>query len=471
MTTLRAAFDTPFPSGKAWATEALARLGMRPDDETPVRQVAQGWMRLGGGRDALLVDTLFVLTDERLGFGQTHLHTSDPKWVSLSTVVALDLIEGVPYPLEAIEVQFAGGLAIFVGWPEEFSQAVVDTLARQGAAPAADDVADPDAVVVEPEDVVESEEVVEPDLAVDDDVVGRDEAVPEAPGWDDTGTPDADVLEGEVVEDDHDAAVDQHALPGHRTAAGSAPFAAGGGIPERPVMPPLFAALDRPRTDDLDVGSVDAVPSDPDDRPDDAPGDASADIPLDEAPSFFADHPSSEAEDRFFADLEEREAADALFSVSAPEDDDDVPEVPEPTESTRGPWDDPAMPWPDPIRNCVFLGGHPVHQRRRKNVVLVMRAGGLVIANAGSGGWSVHVPWHEVRRIDVQGADEVKFTHNHRIDLNGSALVVELVDSTSLLVEIRSRRPATVRSTLAPVIQMTNTSQPAHPGGSDVTSF
>ena len=66
------------------------------------------------------------------------------------------------------------------------------------------------------------------------------------------------------------------------------------------------------------------------------------------------------------------------------------------------------------------------------------------------------MPWHEVRRVDVQGADEVKFTHNQRIDLNGSALVVELVDGSALLVEIRGRRPATVRSSLAPVINMAN---------------
>ena len=125
---LRDAFARSFPAGPAWAVEALARLGRTPDDVDPVRAIVQGWMRLGGERDALLVDTLFVLTEDELGFGQTHIHTSDPNWIPLSTIVALDLIEGVPYPLEAIEVQFAGGLAIFVGWPEEFSRTVLDTL-------------------------------------------------------------------------------------------------------------------------------------------------------------------------------------------------------------------------------------------------------------------------------------------------------------------------------------------------------
>ena len=160
-----------------------------------------------------------------------------------------------------------------------------------------------------------------------------------------------------------------------------------------------------------------------------------------------------------------------MFTVTAPDEDTDLPDAPEDGRRERGPWDDPAMPWPDPYRNCVFLGGHPVHQRRRKNVVVVMRAGGLVIAAAGSNTWSIHVPWNEVRRLDVQGADEVKFTHNHRIDLNGSAMVIEQVDGSTLIVEVRNRRPATVRSGLAPVIAMANSMGSGGSSGADVSSF
>ncbi len=87
--TLRSALDQPFPAGRAWAESALWRLGLHPDAELDVRHVAQGWMRLGVGDDATLVDTLFVLTDTQLGFGQVEVETTDPHWVPLSSIVAM----------------------------------------------------------------------------------------------------------------------------------------------------------------------------------------------------------------------------------------------------------------------------------------------------------------------------------------------------------------------------------------------
>ncbi len=377
--TLRSALDQPFPAGRAWAESALWRLGLHPDAELDVRHVAQGWMRLGVGDDATLVDTLFVLTDTQLGFGQVEVETTDPHWVPLSSIVAIDLIEGVPYPLEAIEVQFAGGLAIFVGWPPALSEAVLEVL-RPGT--------------------VDAEA---PDGDVGDGDVGDGDVV------------DADLPDGEAVDDpdrSHDIAAP---APQHAT-----PFTAD--VP--PMPPPPIAAL---------FGS-EPTPSSSVVRPDER------------------DRHDAVADD-FFSDLEATPPDASLFSLDAQgEDDVAVPEVPEDAVAVHGPWDDPTVAWPDPFRGCVFLGGHPLHQRRRKNVVVVMRAGGLVIASGGSRGWSVHAPWHEVRRLDVQGADEVKFTHNHRIDLNGSALVVELLDGTFLLVEVRGRRPASLRSALAPIM-------------------
>jgi len=338
---LRNALDQPFPAGRAWAEAALDRLGLHPDVELQVHHVAQGWMRLGIGEDATLVDTLFVLTETQLGFGQVQVETPDPHWVPLSSIVAIDLIEGVPYPLESIEVQFAGGLAIFVGWPGSLSDAVLDALTP--------------VIEVAVEDVAE----IEP----------------------------------------------------------SVPFTAD--VPTMPPAPlaPMFGA--------------EATP----------PGVAGA---------------RSEGADSFFADLEHPDPDPTMFSVSASDahaESAEVDEIPDTVVAVSGPWDDPGIDWPEPIRNCVFLGGHPVHQRRRKNVIVAMRPGGLVIAGGGRG-WSAHVPWHEVRRLDVQGADEVKFTHNHRIDLNSSAVIVELRSGDVLVFEVKLRRPATMRSTLAPILSM-----------------
>lgn len=368
MGTLVDVLDQPFPAGRAWAEEALHRLGLRPDSDVPVRHVAQGWMRLGAGADALLVDTLFVLTDTHLGFGQLQVETTDPQWVPLSSIVAIDLIEGVPYPLDAIEVQFAGGLAIFVGWPESLSTAVIDALRPATSAPAVEEQADST-----------------------DEPATR--FAPEAPAPPAPPAPLFDPSVGPGADDDGPT----------------------GEASDRTAEPVVMF----PFSPDDSIAGVGAA------RP--------------------------EVADDFFADLEQSDGAASLFSVSAPDLPEGLPGGFDAAPAVSGPWDDPTISWPDPLRSCVFLGGHPVHQRRRKNVLVVMRPGGLVIT-AGGHGWSVHVGWHEVRRLDIQGADEVKFTHNHRIDLNGSALVVELTDGSSLLVEVRGKRPATLRSGLAPII-------------------
>lgn len=356
MGTLIDALDQPFPAGRAWAEGALGRLGLHPHADLSVRHVAQGWMRLGIGEEAVLVDTLFVLTESHLGFGQTQVETTDPHWVPLSSIVAVDLIEGLPQPLDAIEVQFNGGLAIFVGWPESLSMAVVSQL-----------------------------------------------------------------------------------QPLHATVE---TFVAD--VPEMPLAP--IASLFGPSDELFDAGEEhdDADPPSPE---------AEVAFPFSPDDRFTGvGQARPEVADEFFADIDHSDDSPALFSVGDKEGlGDDIPQVPEPSGMISGPWDDPAIGWPDALRNCVFLGGHPVHQRRRKNVTVMMRPGGLVIGSGGHG-WSVHVGWHEVRRLDVQSPDEVKFTHNHRIDHNGSALVVELADGTSLVVEVRGRRPATLRSGLAPVI-------------------
>lgn len=81
------------------------------------------------------------------------------------------------------------------------------------------------------------------------------------------------------------------------------------------------------------------------------------------------------------------------------------------------------------------------------------RQGAVAVAE-GLAKWSVHLRWTEVTRIDVQGADEIKFTHNQRIDLNAAAIVVEIADGTAYVFECRGRRPASLRASLAPVINM-----------------
>jgi hypothetical protein len=164
---------------------------------------------------------------------------------------------------------------------------------------------------------------------------------------------------------------------------------------------------------------------------------------------FAVEEPTAEqreAEEAFFGHLEAEEhpVTGTVPAVG------DRPAVPAEAESVPGPWDDPDLPWPEAFEDCAFLGGHPVHQRRRKTCTLLFERAGLLAATPRQG-WHLHVPWHDVARLDVQGSDEIKFTHNQRVSSDSSVLVVDLVDGTTLLFEARRMRPATVRGAVAPI--------------------
>lgn len=106
--------------------------------------------------------------------------------------------------------------------------------------------------------------------------------------------------------------------------------------------------------------------------------------------------------------------------------------------------------WPDSFRSVTYIGGHPDHTRRRKNVLLTLDDRGIEAVSAGFGSWSLAVDWADVRSIDVEGSDELMFRSNIRIDLSSCAVVIETVQGT-LFFECRLRRPASVRSALAAV--------------------
>jgi hypothetical protein len=337
-------------------------------------------MQLGAGT---LVDTLFVLTEDRLGFGQTAVRTSDPVSLPLHSIRAIDLIEGLPHPLNPVEVQLTNGLAMFVGWPDAFLHDVIDQLRR----------------------LVEEQPSTAP--------------------------------AGPSVE-----------APATRPAPSHHPASTATGAAANPLMAPLFADTARAHsTEAADLSpSVSADPS-----PSATPESGQRLAFPDETGTGHRDA----AADRFFADLEPQEA-DRVPLISE-RDPSGEPAPPSPTsgaDTGHPPWEDPAMVWPPPLENVVYLGGHPRHPRRRKRTTLMLGRHGVVGVAEGVAKWSVHLRWSEVTRIDVQGADEIKFTHNQRIDLNAAAIVVEVEDGTAYVFECRARRPASLRASLAPVINM-----------------
>src|SRR5690606_33453256 len=97
-----------------WVTEAADQLARRYPADDVVGSPAVGRMRLGP-QGAPIVDTVFVVTPEVLLFVGND-EGIEPARVLLSDVVGLDLLEGLPLPLDAIEIRVVGDLAVLVGW-------------------------------------------------------------------------------------------------------------------------------------------------------------------------------------------------------------------------------------------------------------------------------------------------------------------------------------------------------------------
>lgn len=118
-----------FPQPNEWATRALASLTDVLDDGTPIHELVEGWCRVGDAQTGQLVDVLFVLTESRLGIGHVgELHIK--RWIDLSTIVVVDAIDNSLYPLQTIELQFADGEPLTLGWPHPFSDQFVAVLVR-----------------------------------------------------------------------------------------------------------------------------------------------------------------------------------------------------------------------------------------------------------------------------------------------------------------------------------------------------
>lgn len=455
MLTLSQALRERFPDGQEWVRDAVDTIDEVSLD-SEVHDVAQGWMRVGEG-DSRLIDALFVLTEEGLGFGQPASGSAE-RWVPLAAITAIDAIEGTGHPLEAIEIHLSGGMAMLIGLPEPFVEVLVSVLVRQVSASREPEQATMPSDLGEAADADASTlDGLPPSPWVETDV----HTGPWAPGadlWapppDPAPTPLStfrSAARASVPESAEDHAED-HAedraddADDERMEVPPTPFAldaptfgassasdAGGSVPE-PATPRGVVIDPQGFADTSDLSG----PAD-----DDGPaghGDAPA---VDDAyhfdPTVPFDSPGLEEVDpveEFFAGDDHGGAA-LRDAVSA-----------DPQDALR------AIPYPEPFKGVSYLGGHPDHPRKRKNSVLVFSSAGVAMTGGGMGGGQFAIPWAQVRSLDVQGADEVKFTHNHRIDLNSSAVIVELRSGDVLVFEVKLRRPATMRSTLAPILSM-----------------
>lgn len=495
MIKLADALSQRFPQGNQWATQALGALAGEFDSSTLVHEICEGWMRRGEGADAELIDTLFIVTNDRLGLGQTNSGAGDPRWIPLSAIIAVDAVDDSPLPLQTIEIELSGGLAMCVGWPDDFSQRLVDVLIALAEGTSIEEgdaetmpaeLVDPSALVddasgldsmppsgwVEPVVVdpgadtsaldeptfvdvdVEIDADADADADVDVDVIEEIDAQFDDDldaGFDDeidTRFVDTELLDVVVAETDPDtdadAADDLEDLP---APAGPRPIVAA-----LDFFNPAPAPAPQPVPDSpwLAVDSdLDGRPLDPDAFEISGPFDAGASGAAFEPGAAFSAEPHRPAaftEAERFDPAAFEEWIEPLAPSSAPA---------EPTTSAGPPpWNLPGMVWPDPLRGVQYLGGHPGHPRKRKNGTMVFSPHGLDVAGSGFQSWEMSIDWAYVEAIEIQGPDEVMFGDNIKVDSTSSALVVTMVDETRMFFEVRTRRPPSLRAALAPVLLM-----------------
>jgi hypothetical protein len=500
MLTLDEAVERRFDANP-WARDALARLG--PDDRgDEVHDVAKGWLRIGGDPGSL-VDTLFVLTSSRIGFAQIVHDEVAPQWIPLRSIVALDAIEGLAYPLATVEVQMSGDVAFLVGWPDSFCQQVVDVLTADLTAARTDAQPDSDTPDSETPDPVAQETVAQetvahetvPPAAMTQEAMTQ-EAMPQefadpVSSASTADTADLDELEPsawqepDVVED----------APGNWSTTASTPLPP----PEppapveedRPFAPPRFTLEQEtpaePPTSTAPVppAGLFGVVSDtsPFERSILEPSDdeLAFDEGVEEPPpveqGFEEDSPEplssfhSHTSALFAAtDPEIEERVDAFFSDEHPEPLDEIAEfAQDPAEVAPPPppgggmtpaaFANRLIKWPEPFRSVTYLGENPSHPRRRKGVTLAFSPAGITAVSSGFSAWKHHIGWDEVTDLEFQGADEVKFTYDHRIDVNATAAIVGLSDGSVMVFEIKGRRPAMLRSSMAPVVNAVKTNR------------
>ena len=479
MITLTQAFAARFPAGSSWARQALAGIGVDFSDDVLVHDICAGWLRLDDA--APLVDTLWVLTDDRLGIGQTNAGAGDPRWIPLTAVVAIDAIDDSPLPLLAVELHLAGGMVMSAGWPEPFAEHLVELLMDRMAASSAP-ADDADTMPRELSDPTVAAAVLDASSLEDLDpsawVEGSVETAPaDAPASETPAEPSADPLEDTVVEPLTESYDDGPAsgLPpaGWYTAEES-----GAGVSFAPsgdadagaisdgwvnpfdVMDPSLANADFGSGFSTDshesgpLGGFDARPTSIDDESVVEPlhRDLADALPTDEPVARF-EEPSEEVLDDFFGELDH-----APITESVPVTHGDAPGgatiVELDPHAPDAPWNNRSVQWPAQVSGVTYVGGHPDQTRKRKNGTIVFAPPGIRIAGSGLQSWDLDLPWTQITKVRVEGTDEVMFTEGIRIEPSSSALIVELIDGAKVYFEVRMRRPGSLRSPLAPVLQL-----------------
>lgn len=234
------------------------------------------------------------------------------------------------------------------------------------------------------------------------------------------------------------------------------------------VMDPAIANADFTRSDFTADSRQPSVPSGFDERPattDPSPQTAAgqtaagpttagpwSDLDFDAPASPGYDDPSDSVLDDFFGEIDHEPVTGTVPVTSA------VPGGAEPValqaDAADAPWNHRAVQWPAPLSGVTYVGGHPDQTRKRKNGTITFGPAGLRVAGSGLQSWDLDLPWTQVTKLRIEGTDEVMFTEGVRIEPSSSAVIVELIDGAKVYFEVRMRRPGSLRSPLAPMLQL-----------------
>jgi len=474
MITLTEAFAKRFPAGSSWARQALAGIGVDFSEAVLVHDLCAGWFRLDDA--APLVDTLWVLTDDRLGIGQTNAGAGDPRWIPLTAVVAIDAIDDSPLPLLAVELHLAGGLVMCAGWPEPFAEGVVGLLMERSAAVAAEEsdtmpreLADPavSAAVVDPSSLegLDPSEWVEGSVGNEPPTTGLPPAGRYTPEPTDAGVSFAPSGDADAVAisdgwvnpfDVMDPAIANADFNRSGFTAESHEPSLIAGFGERPApVDPSASVEDRPTVSEQEPVPVDDPWFDEISFDEDSLDESRFDETRLDETRFDAQRigdPSEAVLDDFFGELDDGPvtgtvpvAEPASVGAVVIELHADAPDAP---------WNHRAVQWPTSLSGVTYVGGHPDQTRKRKNGTIVFGSAGIRVAGSGLQSWDLDLPWTQVTKLRIEGTDEVMFTEGVRIEPSSSALIVELVDGAKVYFEVRMRRPGSLRSPLAPMLQL-----------------
>ncbi len=101
------------------------------------------------------------------------------------------------------------------------------------------------------------------------------------------------------------------------------------------------------------------------------------------------------------------------------------------------------------IQDVTYLGGHPSIKRRRKKCIGTLTRTAVELSGRGT---SLEIPWTDVVSVEAQNADEARFRISTRIHSESTALVIQLRDGATVLLEAHDCPKVPLKGAIAQLV-------------------